>query len=99
MITSWLIGCDEVEGGLFWGILIENTAYLSESDRPRARSSQGTLWNANGEICVCVFFPSCRPLHRSEEYQCFMAFLQVVCVYYELCSVAPASRAPACSPS
>lgn len=23
MITSWLIGCDEVEGGLFWGILIE----------------------------------------------------------------------------
>lgn len=81
-------------GNPYW-----NTAYLSESDRPCTRSSQGTLWNANGEICVCVFFPSCRSLHRSEEYQCFMAFLQVVCVYYEICSVAPASRALACSPS
>lgn len=64
-------------GNPYW-----NTAHLSESDRPWARSSQGILWNANGEIGVCVFFPSCRSLHRSEEYQCFMASLQVVCAYY-----------------
>lgn len=66
-------------GNPYW-----NTAHLSESDRPWARSSQGILWNANGEIGVCVFSPSCRSLHRSEEYQCFMAFLQVVCLLLDM---------------
>lgn len=66
-------------GNPYW-----NTTHLSESDRPWARSSQGILWNANGQIGVCVFSPSCRSLHRSEEYRCFMAFLQVVCLLLDM---------------
>lgn len=33
---------------------------------------------------MCVFSPSCRSLHRSEEYRCFMAFLQVVCLLLDM---------------
>lgn len=60
MITPWLIGCDEVEGGPFWEILIEILPIWVNLIDPEPEAHREYYGMQMGEWCVC-FPPELSP--------------------------------------